>query len=389
MNPLIFLLTCALGGIAGIALLNRFWFPRLSQQATDDLVLPAVWVLIPARNEARTIAAAISGLRAQRFERWRLFVLDDQSDDGTGAIARAAAGGDPRIGVVCGQPLPPDWVGKAWACQQLAAAATAAGACADDLLLFTDADVSWEPAALGAVLAEFKRSTADLLSVWPTQITVTPTERMVVPMMALAVQGYLPYLLVTHLPMASAAAANGQCLLFRKQAYDQIGGHRTVQHSVLDDVTLARATKRSGGRLAMADAGALLHCRMYHGREETLNGFAKNILAGHGDNLFWLLVSTLFHLSVYFVPALWLGAGVVWPLPGWPLQPLLLVGLGMAARAITAAGTGQRWYDAWTLPLATCVMTYIALRSLWWRYFGGGLRWRGRTIKKAVTSDGK
>jgi chlorobactene glucosyltransferase len=389
MNPLIFLLTCALGGIAGIALLNRFWFPRLPQAAAEDPDPPAVWVLIPARNEARTIVAAISGLRAQRFERWRLFVLDDQSDDGTAAIARAAAGGDPRISVLCGQLLPPDWVGKAWACQQLAAAAAAAGARADDLLLFTDADVSWEPAALGAVLAEFRRSAADLLSVWPTQITVTPTERMIVPMMALAVQGYLPYLLVTHLPMASAAAANGQCLLFRKQAYDRIGGHRAVQHSVLDDVTLARATKRSGGRLAMADAGSLLHCRMYHGRDETLNGFAKNILAGHGDNVFWLLVSTLFHLGVYFVPALWLAAGVIWPLPGWPLQPLLLLGLGMAARAITAAGTGQRWYDAWTLPLATCVMTYIALRSLWWHYFGGGLRWRGRTIKKAVTSDGK
>jgi chlorobactene glucosyltransferase len=378
-----------LGGIAGIALLNRLWFPRLQQETTDNLALPAVWVLIPARNEARTIAAAISGLRAQRFERWQLFVLDDQSDDGTSAIAWEAAGGDPRIRVVSGQPLPPNWVGKAWACQQLAIAAAAAGAHADDLFLFTDADVCWEPAALGAVLAEFKRSAADLLSVWPTQVTVTPTERMVVPMMALAVQGYLPYLLVTHLPMASAAAANGQCLLFHKQAYDRIGGHRAVQQSILDDVTLARATKRSGGRLAMADAGSLLHCRMYHGRAETLDGFAKNILAGHGDNVFWLLVSTIFHLAIYLAPALWLAAGAIWPLPGWPLHPLLLVGLGMAARAITAAGTSQRWYDAWTLPLATCVMTYIALRSLWWRHFGGGLRWRGRTIKKAVTSDGK
>jgi chlorobactene glucosyltransferase len=162
--------------------------------------------------------------------------------------------------VLQGTPLPPGWTGKNWACAQLAAAATA------ELLLFTDADVRWQPGAVHSVAATLQTLDADLLTVWPTQITHSWGERLTVPLMAMAVLGYLPVRLAHDFFHPLAAAANGQCMAFRRPAYTAIGGHAAVQAAIVEDIQLAEHIKAAGFKLRMADGAGLVACRMYAAR---------------------------------------------------------------------------------------------------------------------------
>ncbi|MCB0161394.1 MAG: glycosyltransferase family 2 protein, partial [Caldilineaceae bacterium] len=167
--------TGALLVMLAIALGNLWAFPRLSPTSATA-PMARVSVLIPARDEAAVIGRTVDALLGQEPPVHEVLVLDDGSTDGTGGAAHAAAGADPRLRVLDGAPLPAGWVGKNWACHQLGQAATG------DVLLFTDADVCWEAGALSAVIRLQASLDADLLTVWPTQATVTWGERLVVPL---------------------------------------------------------------------------------------------------------------------------------------------------------------------------------------------------------------
>lgn len=358
--------TFALIVIALLAVMNTLVFPRLRPVPAMPRG-PLVSVLIPARNESAVIADTVRGVLSQAGANLELIVLDDNSTDGTAEIARAAGAGDPRLRVLCGAALPQGWLGKNWACHQMAGAARGA------LLLFSDADVRWQSGALASLLAMHERTSADLLTIWPTQHTETWGERLVVPLMALAILGYLPLPLVHFSPFGVFAAANGQIMLFRREVYQRIGGHAAVRANIVEDVTLARRTKQAGLRLRMADGAGLIGCRMYRSWPAVRDGFGKNILAGHGDSVPFLALSTAFHLTVFLWPWLWLVAQ-----PGiWSLG---LVALGVGVRALTAAATRQRITDALLMPLSACLMTLIAGRAVWWRWRFGGPRWKDRAI---------
>jgi chlorobactene glucosyltransferase len=331
--------------------------------------------LIPARDEADVIGDTVSHLLRQTYPSYEIIVLDDNSTDGTAGMAHTAAGDDGRLQVIKGKPLPEGWVGKNWACQQLANQAKG------EILVFTDADVKWMPEALSALVHLLEKTQADVFSVWPTQQTHTWSERLVVPMMMFVVIGYLPEIAVRTLPWSVFAAANGQCLAFQREAYRQIGGHAAVRNDVVEDVALARESKRNSLRLVMSTGKGLINTRMYRGWTEVRDGFAKNILAGHGGQPPFLLLSALFHWLLFLLPWIWLVIGwAVWLGPGWPGFPLALVGLGLAVRLLSAAATRQRLADALLLPFSTILMTIIAARSLWWHFRYGGPKWKGRTI---------
>lgn len=352
------------------ALVNALIFPRLGRSPhpmspPPGVSPPRVSVLIPARNEAAVIGDTVRALLAQTYTQCEVLVLDDQSSDGTAECALAAAAGDSRLRVLSGKLLPDGWLGKNWACRQLAEAAEG------ETLIFTDADVRWEPEAVALLLGEMAARNADLLSVWPTQQTETWAERLVVPLMALAIIGYLPLPAVHHLPWPIFAAANGQCLAFRRPAYEAVGGHAAVRDQVVEDVALARRIKAARLKLRLADGQRQINCRMYSGWPEVRDGFAKNILAGHGGSVAFLLLSTVFHWIVFVLP--WL----LWPLD-WRFG--LLAAAGVAVRAMSAAATKQRIGDALLMPASSLLMTAIAFRSIAWHYRGGP-RWKGRVVR--------
>ncbi|MFM7582693.1 MAG: glycosyltransferase [Caldilinea sp.] len=373
MTLLLLAVTVGLAVLLAIAATNYRAFPLL-HPAPAASPQPNVSVLIPARNEAAVLAETLQRLATQDYANLEILVLDDRSEDSTPQIARQLATQFPHIRVLQGTPLPPGWTGKNWACTQLAAAATA------EILLFTDADVRWQPGAVHSVAATLQTLDADLLTVWPTQLTHSWGERLTVPLMAMAVLGYLPVRLAHDFFHPLAAAANGQCMAFRRPAYTAIGGHAAVQAAIVEDIQLAEHIKAAGFKLRMADGAGLVACRMYAGSQAAFDGYTKNILAGHHNRLSLLALSTLFHGSLFLFPWIWLLAGAHWPLPGWPGWPLALALAGVTLRGVTAAATRQRVADAVTLPLSVLLFTAIAARALWWKARYGGVLWKGRVL---------
>ena len=371
MSLLLLFVSVALAGMAIIVLANWLAFPSLQGAARADGSC-AVSVLIPARNEAGVIAPTVQGLLRQTYPGYELLLLDDQSEDGTAAAARKRGGGDSRLRILQGRPVPPGWLGKNWACHQLAAQAKG------EILVFTDADVQWRTGALASVICEMERSGADMLAVWPTQRTVTWSERCCVPLMALAVHAYLPVLGVHYAPFPLLAAANGQCIAFRRRVYDLVGGHAAARGNVLEDVSLARLAKRAGMRLRMAEADGLISCRMYRDWRSVREGYAKNILAGFGT-VPGLIAGTVFHWLVFLSPWILLGLGLAGArVPGHPVWTLLLISAGVAVRGVTAWRSGQRVGDALLLPVSVLLMTCVAGQALWWQLRHGGPMWKGR-----------
>jgi glycosyltransferase involved in cell wall biosynthesis len=198
--------------LAGVVA-NLVMFPVLGAQVPDPpgagprpdrARLPGTSLLVPARDEAHRLPAALAGLAAQDVT--EIVVLDDHSSDATAAVVRQAAAADPRVRLVRGTPPPPGWTGKNWACQQLAM--TARG----EILLFCDADVLLAPGAVGACWAQMCAQHAEVFSVFPRQYTVTLGERLLVPLIDDVLLAFLPHRLLS-LPVPSAAAANGQLIM--------------------------------------------------------------------------------------------------------------------------------------------------------------------------------
>ncbi|MBI4732439.1 MAG: glycosyltransferase [Chloroflexi bacterium] len=352
--------------IALTAILNALTFPRLSARPVSS-TLPLVSVLIPARDESTVIAGTIKSWLLQTYPHYEVILLDDDSSDDTATIARDAVGNDTRVCILDGRPLPEGWKGKNWACYQLAHAARG------EILIFTDADVRWKAGALASLVAEMTHTRADLLSVFPTQITRTWAERLVVPLMGFVIIGYLPVMAVHYIPWPVFSAAIGQCLAFRREAYEAIGGHGAVRDALVEDMVFAWKIKRKKMRLRLADGAGLVSTRMYRNWREVRNGFAKSVLGGHAGSLPLLLLSTLFHWSLFLFPWFWLFFD--------PMQALILGALNVLIRALTAAVTRQRVIDALFLPISVLLMTVVAARAVQW-HFTGGPRWKGRAYGK-------
>jgi glycosyltransferase involved in cell wall biosynthesis len=347
-----------------VALFNLATAPRL-ERAGEPRELPLVSVLVPARDEAANLRAHLPLLLASDYSRLEIVVLDDRSGDGTAAVAAELARLHPgRLRVVEGAPLRAGWLGKNWACDQLAREARG------DVLLFCDADVAAGPLAVARTLALMQRMGADALTALSRHRFGTLAEAAAVPLIAqLPVAAMLPLWLVPRTAAPSLSMGNGQWLAFTRDAYDRVGGHAAVRGEVLEDVHLARAVKRAGLRLAAALATEDLSVRMYGGWAEVRRGFGKNVHALLGGRLATFAAGTL-------VFAL----GAVYPWLAAPRgTPLALGALGLlAALRIAAARLFRHPWRAVALhPLGALLALRIAAVSYRTRR---RVEWRGRTI---------
>lgn len=326
-----------------------------------------VSVLVPARDEAPRIAACVQGALLQP-EAAEVLVLDDHSGDGTAAAARAAGAHDARLQVLAGAPLPPGWTGKNYACHQLAERARG------EWLAFVDADATLAPGALEGALAYARE--ADLLSFWPRQELGSLGEQLLLPLLSMVLLAFLPLRLAASRPDPALSAANGQFLLFRREAYAACGGHAAVRDDLVEDVALARRVKRMGGRLVIVDAGPRVRVRMYRSLGEAWAGFRKNLYPAFGEPrpfLFALGLLVIWHVAPPFVAAgAWVSGArwLAWPfLVQWALATLL--------RLVLAWRLAQPRWSAFVHPVAAGLLVAIALAS-WRAAARGALTWKGR-----------
>lgn len=325
----------------GIALVNLFRFPVLRPTPTGKRVRASL--LIPARNEVRRLEATLPRFLAQGAE--EVLLLDDQSEDGTFEVALRLGQGRPGFRALRGLPLPEGWVGKNWACHQLAQEAQG------EVLVFVDADVEMEEGALSALLARYQ---GGLLSAFPRQRVGSLLELATVPFLMEGLLSFLPYPLLPYFP-----AANGQVMVLSREAYERVGGHQAVRSSPIEDVALARRARKKGLAVDLVLGDGLLWVRMYRGYLEALEGFGKNLLPLHGH---WtiLLGSAFFHLALYTLP---------WAYGLWGLGVL-----GILERLLIAWKTGSPLTYAFLAPLSPPLLLPIYLRALL------RPRWKGRVL---------
>jgi len=372
------LIALAMGVFSAVLFPVNVWrTPRLSRPRRPD---PAAWprlsVVVPARNEERSIEAGARSHLAQDYPPVLLevIVVDDRSTDGTRAILDALARTEPRLRVLSGVEPPEGWLGKPHALHQGAAAATG------DWILFADADVRYAPSAVSEAVRLLEAERLDFLAVFP----------------AFEMQGFWENVLLPNIPISYffglgflansdrhrwMAAGGGAGNLVRRTAYAAVGGHEGIRGSVIDDIRLAMAVKRGGFRCRMALADDRVTVRMYRGFREVWNGFTKNVafVFGGAFGLVFLLGTVLTWIAA-LAPVAALAA---WAL-GAPIPPgdvrLAAAGLLIVAllRALLAALLAYPLWTAWTQPLMTVVWGGIVARSLYWRFVRRELRWRER-----------
>jgi 4,4'-diaponeurosporenoate glycosyltransferase len=335
------LAVAAAGFVAWRARLPR----REASAAAPPARFPRVSIVVPARDEEENLPALLASLAALDPAPAEVIVVDDGSTDRTAAIAAAAG-----ARVVTPPPLPAGWTGKPWAC--VAGAEVATG----ELLLFTDADTVHTPASLGRAVARLEAERADLVSLVPSHEARAWWERL---------QGVFQLLLLVA---AGRRYAIGQYLLFRRAAYERIGGHHAAPARIAEDLALASLVSR---RALLAEPG-LVRVRMYGSLGAFARGWTRNLRDG--------------------LPAAgWRGAAVVALIIGWllglPLHAVLsgdpIASAGAIATAVEVARQQRRVgrfspLSALGYPLFTLVFVGLSAASALAALLRRPVTWRGR-----------
>jgi chlorobactene glucosyltransferase len=293
---IVFLCFCLLTAYSNHRTVRRFGdHPR-------STLFPRVSILVPARDEGRNIEGCVLSLLGQDYPDFEVLVLDDHSTDDTNTILRRMARADSRLRVLEGESLPEGWLGKHWACHQLAQAAEG------ELILFTDADTLHEKTALSKSVAAMQAESADLISAFPKEEVGTWGERLIVPIMSWGIFSFLPLQIAYKFSLPSLSLTIGQFMLFRRKAYDAVGGYAAVRQEIVDDVQLGRRIIERGFRWRLLDGTEHVRCRMYQGFGEVVEGFSKNVFAFFDYRFLPYVVAWSLMGVIFLEPALTLGA---------------------------------------------------------------------------------
>jgi chlorobactene glucosyltransferase len=358
--------------LRGLVLARRPYDRIVASEVSNGL--PALSIVVPARNEERQIEQCVRSLLTQRHNDFEVVVVDDCSDDATPRILERLATEDARLRVVSGKPLPDQWVGKPWALTQGVREARGAW------LLFTDADTfHYRDGAASVQQAAIDRGLG-VLSVLTDQDLVSLPERALMPSVFLAILGGTgPIGDVGNPSKPDVALFNGQYIMASREAYEAIGGHAAVRNEIAEDLELARRFKRDGRfRIALTGSDGVAHTRMYRSLREIWDGFTKNFALGLRDRPVWgavgacalACISPLTQLT--FIAALltarWIDAATL----AFAMAAVLAV-VAYQMRLMRVPAASVAWYPVGTAFTVAVLTVSIALFAS-----GRGVVWRGR-----------
>lgn len=358
-----------------IAICNSLFIRRLRRTNSALGEAPIVSVLVPARNEALNIEKCVRSLLAQDYPDFEVIVLDDQSTDETPDILEELRTANPALKIIPGEPLPLGWLGKHWACHQLSQQGRG------ELLLFTDADTWHEPHALRDSVSALHENQADLLTAFPHEAVITWGEKLTVPMLGFAPLSFIPLFLARLPGLSRLAITIGQFMLFRRSAYDAIGGHEAVREHPLDDVKFGRRILKRGLKWMLVDGTTHVHCRMYRDFDSAVAGFTRSLFAFFTH-----------HVPLYLLAWIWIGVSF--------LEPFVILLLNVLGRPVHFFPSVFAWiavlegfllflliysrlrfplYLAWLYPVSISVFVWLAFRSMItsWR---GNAGWKDRGL---------
>ncbi|WP_405495729.1 glycosyltransferase [Streptomyces sp. NBC_00096] len=345
---------------------------------------PSVAIVVPARDEAGVLPLSLPSLLAQDYPgEAEVVLVDDGSTDGTAALARRLARAQPGLPLTVVSPGEPGagWTGKLWALRHGIAHARSAASGEPDYLLLTDADIAHEPDSLRELVAAATAADLDLVSQMARLRAVSVWERLIVPAFVYFFAQLYPFRWINR-PAARTAAAAGGCVLLRTSAAVRAGVPESIRQAVIDDVSLARAVQRTGGRIWLGLAERVDSVRPYASLADLWRMVSRSAYAQlrHQPALLAGTVAGL--VLVYLVPPAALLAGLATGRPGtaWAggLAWLLMTGTYLPM---------LRYYRqplalAPLLPLTALLYLLMTVDSAVQHYRGRGAAWKGRTYAR-------
>lgn len=372
------IVSVAMASVAAIIFLRNVSVYRPAPEPATHL--PAISVLIPARNEESNIAAVLESVLASRGTRLEVLVGDDHSDDRTPEIIKSFAERDPRVGYVSIPQPPAGWNGKQHACSVLA------GEAKHDVLCFIDADVRLTRDALARTATFLQQSRAALVSGVPFQQLGSWLEQLLLPLIHFVLLAYLPVDRMRSCTKPAYAAGCGQLFMMKKNAYHAAGGHAAIRETLHDGIRLPRAFRVAGFRTDLFDATDLATCRMYSGARQVWLGLAKNAVEGMaapariGIFSFLLLAGQVLPFIVLAI-ALRLGEYHAARLAA------LAVMLSLTPRLLGVLRFRQPLWSALAQPFGVIVLLAVQWWALLRHVQGKPASWRGRACPIVASGD--
>ncbi len=354
---------------------GNFW--QVHEDATEPKPLkrwPRVVAIVPARDEAQTIARCVTSLVKQDYPgEFSIFVVDDHSSDGTADLAQKAAeesGAARKVTVHSAGELPPGWTGKVWAMNE---GVSAAAGTAPEYFWFVDADIIHTPETLRRLVSRAANGEFDLASLMVLLQARTLPERLLIP-------SFLYFFLMLYPPRWVAdpkvrtAGAAGGCILLLRTALERVGGMTAIRNEVIDDCALARVVKERGGKIWLGMTRTSVSLRDCATFTELRDMIARTAFTQLRYS-FLLLLGTLVGLFItYLLPWVLFFA--------YPGEAWLLVDTTVALMAASFLATvkfyGQSWPWALTLPIAVVFYAYATCVSAVRYWLGRGGLWKGR-----------
>ncbi len=366
-----------------LSLWGQFWRVDQQLEVTDVQIpsLPTVCVVIPARNEAQLIPVTLRSLLLQDYPgKYNIFLVDDQSTDGTANFAEGVAyalNKSQQLSIMTTESLPSGWTGKIWAMQQ---GIETASTFAPDYFLLTDADIEHDLSNLRGLVSKAVQDDLDLVSVMVRLRCDSFWEQFLIPAFVFFFQKLYPFRWVNN-PQKSIAAAAGGCILIRREALERIGGLQVIRQALIDDCTLAAAVKSTGGRIWLGLSDSTYSLRPYDSLETIWDMVARSAYTQLNYSPFLLIGSVFGMILVYLVPPLSMIIGVL--SGNSAIAPIGLLGwllMSFAYFPIIQFYQCSPWF-AFSLPAIAFLYTLMTIDSALRYWQGRGGAWKGRVYK--------
>ncbi len=377
VNILLLLQAALIFLFAGYEYLTLMHFPALPTGSGPISEPPLVSIILPLRNQAKTVSGCVDSLVHLDYPYKEIIAVEGHSTDGTQEILRKF---QDQIILVEEEPLPPGWVGKNWACHL--GYRNAKG----ELLLFTDGDSVHSHDSLNRTVNFLQTANADMVTVAPGAVLQSFWEKLLQPPIFLLIMLFVGGKWVND-DKRENALGNGQYMLFRREAYDKLGGHQAVRDKIVEDYTLARMMKKSGMRLRMVTAMDALGVRMYASLGEIWRGWRKNFYTVSQDHPLSRAILRLVLMFTFLVLPFIILAYGVWLVGKTPLNIYLFTGAFMSfflwlGIIILDRDIGVSPAYALLFPLAILVYIGIGVDSTIRGALGLGFPWKGRVYRR-------
>ena len=349
-----------------------FWRPLLDSIDVTPLNLPSVTVIVPARDEAATLPLTLPSLLKQDYKgEWNIIMVDDHSRDGTAAIAQQIAeksNQSARMNLMSAPELAAGWCGKV--------SAMNAGVCnsKSDYILFTDADIRHSPQSLRLLVARAEARRLDMVSRMVRLNCQSFAEKLLIPAFVFFFAMLYPFRRANDRYSKVAAAAGGT-MLVRRERLATIGGMEAIKGALIDDCSLARVIKDSGGAIELTMTNSILSLRPYPHLRDVWHMVARTAYTQLRYNPFLLIATIIGMLMLYVLPLLLF---VVAPTFWASLAGFICWGLmaGLYTPMVRFYGLPMAW--AVTLPVAGIIYMAATVDSARRYYLGKGGQWKDR-----------